>query len=132
MIEKVLRKLFGKKLVIYTHEEFDEMMKPYRFTMKVARDLGGLEEELHISDDADQIILRALKEACAFYDADWAGFLSVDFDMKVWFPYRWYNTHPNDQTKELMEEFESTECMKQWIKAMYENQPICIQDVSLL
>lgn len=132
MIEKVLRKLFGKKLVIFTREEFDEMMKPYEFTMKVARDLGGLEEELHISDDADQIILRALKEACAFYDADWAGFLSVDFDMKVWFPYRWYNIHPHDQTKELMEEFESTECMKQWTKAMYENQPICIPDISVL
>ena len=132
MIEKVLRKLFGKKLVIFTREEFDEMMKPYEFTMKVARDLGGLEEELHISDDADQIILRALKEACAFYDADWAGFLLVDFDMKVWFPYRWYNTHTIDQTRELMEEFESTECMKQWLEAMYENQPICIPDVSML
>ena len=132
MIEKVLRKLFGKKFVIYTHEEFEEMMKPYRFTMKVARNLGGLEEELHISDDADQIILRTLKEACAFYDADWAGFLLVDFEMKVWFPYRWHNTSSFDRTKELMEEFESLECMKQWIKAMDENQPICIPDVSVL
>ena len=132
MLEKILRALFGKKLVIFTREEFDEMMKPYEFTMKVARDLGGLEEELHISDDADQIILRALKEACAFYDADWAGFLLVDFDMKVWFPYRWYNTHTIDQTRELMEEFESTECMKQWLESMYENQPICIPDVSML
>lgn len=132
MIEKILRKMFGKKLVIYTHEEFEEMMKPYRFTMKVARDLGGLEEELHLSDDADHIILRALKEACAFYDADWAGFLLVDFEMKVWFPYRWYNTNSTDQTKELMEEFESLECMKQWIESMRGNRPICIPDISVL
>ena len=129
---KLLEFLIKKKCVIFTPEEFAEMMRPYEFTMKVAQNLGRLESELHMSDDADQIIKRALKEACEFYGADWAGFLDVDMVMKVWSPHHWYNTHSRDQTKELMEEFESLDCMKQWITAMHENQPICIPDVEAL
>ena len=64
---KLLEFLIKKKCVIFTPEEFAEMMRPYEFTMKVAQNLGKLESELHMSDDADQIIKRALKEACDFY-----------------------------------------------------------------
>lgn len=131
MLKKLI-KIFPKKLIIFTPEEFAEMMRSYEFTMKVAQNLGKLEAELHMSDDAEQIIKRALKEACDFYGADWAGFLDVDMVMKVWPPHHWYNTHSRDQTKELMEEFESIDCMKQWITALHENQPICIPDVEAL
>ena len=98
---KLLLAFLRKKLIVFTPEEFAEMMRPYEFTMKVAQNLGKLESELHMSDDADQIIKRALKEACDFYGADWAGFLDVDMVMKVWSPHHWYNTHSRDQTKEL-------------------------------
>lgn len=127
-----LKKILKGNAIVFTPEEFAEMMHPYEFTMKVAQNLGKLESELHMSDDADQIIKRALKEACDFYGADWAGFLDVDMVMKVWSPHHWYNTHSRDQTKELMEEFESIDCMNQWIVALHESQPICIPDVEAL
>lgn len=98
-----LKKILKGNAIVFTPEEFADMMRPYEFTMKVSQNLGKLESELHMSDDAEQIIKRALKEACDFYGADWAGFLDVDMVMKVWSPHHWYNTHSRDQTKELME-----------------------------
>ncbi|MBR3997453.1 MAG: hypothetical protein IKI93_03820 [Clostridia bacterium] len=59
---KLLFSLLRKQLIVFTPEEFADMMRPYEFTMKVARNLGKLESELHMSDDADQIIKRALKK----------------------------------------------------------------------
>lgn len=67
---KLLLSILRKKLIVFTPEEFAEMMHPYEFTMKVVQNLGKLEAELHMSDDAEQIIKRALKEACDFYGAD--------------------------------------------------------------
>lgn len=132
MTADVLRKLFGNKYKLFTHQEFCDMMKPYKFAMKLMQSLCALEKGLHISDDADTIITQTLQAACEFYDADWAGFLDIDMVMQVCSPYRWYNTNKTDRTRELMAEFEPIGCMESWMEAMQTNSPICIPDVEAI
>ena len=44
-----LKKILKGNAIIFTPEEFAEMMRPYEFTMKVAQNLGKLESVTSIS-----------------------------------------------------------------------------------
>lgn len=92
--------------------------------------LSELEKQLHASDDPKEIALGAMQVACDFYQADWCGFLEVDFDLGLWTPYWWYNTYSNDKTRELTDEFESAAKLPRWVAAMEENDKISVSDTT--
>ena len=52
-------------------EDDEEYIK---YAKDVERTLRYLESNLHDTDDPEEIAMGALKTACEFYDADWAGF----------------------------------------------------------
>lgn len=49
-----------------------------QYCVAVEKTLTALEAELHSSDDPEEIAMAAMKTACDFYQADWAGLLEVD------------------------------------------------------
>ena len=121
MLEKLLKKKVAKEENEYT-----------QYAIEVERTLTKLEIQLHTSDDPEEIAMMALKTACEFYQADWAGLLEVDLDLNIWTPFWWYNTHPNDTTDEMLNEFESSEYLYRWIMAMRENHAIVVPDVETI
>ena len=88
-------------------KEHREHINYYALALENA--LSSLESEAHESDDPIYIITHALKSACDFYSADWAGFLDVDLDLRLWTPFMWYNASPEDKTSVMVQEFESAE-----------------------
>lgn len=94
--------------------------------------LNLLEANLHSSDDPEEIAMMALKTACEFYQADWAGLLEVDLDLRIWSPAWWYNSGPNDKTQALMNEFESADFLHRWITALHQNHAIIVPDIELV
>lgn len=154
--KNIAARLLGKDYVILTVENYNELKKieqqyrtrldeykrrlqeaeigsrEYRFYKSFVDTLVDLEKELHNTDDVELIIDRTLQRACEFYGADWSGFLDVDTVMKVWSPYKWYNPGKNDMTRKLMAEFESIDCMKRWMKAMEEGEPVFIPDTAAI
>ena len=121
MLEKLLKKKVAKEENEYT-----------QYAIEVERTLTKLEIQLHTSDDPEEIAMMALKTVCEFYQADWAGLLEVDLDLNIWTPFWWYNTHPNDTTDEMLNEFESSEYLYRWIMAMRENHAIVVPDVETI
>lgn len=121
MFEKLIKKKAKNEEAEYT-----------QYAIEVERTLTKLEARLHTSDDPEEIAMMALKTACEFYQADWAGLLEVDLDLNIWTPFWWYNTHPNDTTDEMLNEFESSEYLYRWIVAMRENHAIVVPDADAL
>lgn len=103
-----------------------------QYALEIEHILSLLEEGMHSSDDPREIVLAAMKTACEFYQADWCGFLEVDLDLNVWAPLIWYSPDVPDETMSVLSEFESAEFFPSWIKAMKDNDPIIISDVSVL
>ena len=100
-----------------------------QYALEALEILSAVEELLHVSDDPEEIAMETLKTACAFYQADWAGFIQMDLDLGLWSPYWWYYAGEEDQTRTLINEFESASHLPHWIKAMHENTNIIVLDV---
>ena len=77
MLIKILRRLFGKWIVVLPHKEYDALIKDYEYKSDFERTLSGMEHRLHSCDNADEILEETLRTACEFYQADWAGFLDI-------------------------------------------------------
>lgn len=107
----------------------DEQAEYIQYAQDVEGTLRQLEQHLHVSDDPKEIAMGALKTACEFYQGNWAGILVVDFDLHVWTPLWWYNPSSEDKTDILLESFESSEYMRRWVEAMYENHSLIVTDV---
>lgn len=103
-----------------------------QYCVAVEKTLTALEAELHSSDDPEEIAMAAMKTACDFYQADWAGLLEVDMDLGIWTPFWWYNRSPRDKTVVMLEEFESSKFLYRWISAMYENHAIIVPDAEAI
>ena len=106
-----------------------------QYAQEFEKTLRTLEANLHSSDDAEEIAMMTLKTACDFYQADWCGLVEVDLDLKLWTPFWWYNTNPNDRTVSLIEEIESAEHLYRWIAAIRDSHAMIIydkEDVKLL
>lgn len=129
MLVKILRALFGKKVTIFSKAEYDELIKSYEYKVDFERTLSALEHRLHSCDNADEILEETLRTACAFYGAEWAGFLDISMDQKVWSPYFWYNTSSNDMTRELIDEYEPTAVLPRWLTALNMDNPFSVTDV---
>ena len=100
------------------------------YAVAVEKTLTFLEAGVHESDDPAQIIQSAMRCACEFYQGDWVGFLEVDLELALWTPTVWYNANSNDKTMSLLSEFESSEFLHRWVRAMNENTPIIIEDMA--
>lgn len=148
---KILQKLLGEDYIIlsrdkYLHdqEENSREITKYRkhiqkmqmhkaeyvFFKKCLETLVGLEEQLHDSDNADDILKATFQTACAFYEADWAGFLELDVEAGIWWPFDWYTVKQKDMTKTYLNEFESIDTVPSWIYAMKQNRAIVIPDIN--
>ena len=148
-LQKILTKLFGKRFYIVGHEEYEQREESYRQkeaeyqktieSLKIDREefaflrhfsdtLIRLEQRLHTSDNASDILKETFRTACEFYDADWAGFLELDIEAGTWSPYDWLAMKSGDMTKTYLEEFEPTAIVPRWMTAMELNQAIALKD----
>lgn len=123
--EKVLESQF-------VTEEEQEKLEYVCYAQKFEQTLSALEACLHESDDPEQIILHTLKTACEFYGGDWAGFLGLDQELKLWSPYAWYSNEAIDRTEELLNQYESSELLYRWIAAMEENKAVILPDIGVV
>lgn len=103
-----------------------------QYCEQLEKTLAALEAQLHTSDDPQEIAFAALKTACDFYQADWAGILEVDMDLGIWTPFWWYNVSPQDRTVTLLNEFESSQFLYRWITAMRQNHVITVTDAETI
>ena len=103
-----------------------------RYCIEQDQVLSSLEACLHSSDDPDEIAGQTLKTACAFYGGDWAGLVTVDFDINIWSLLWWYNPRPNDRTSQFLKELESSDYLNRWLHSMEDDSPVIVEDVELL
>lgn len=147
--EKLASKLLGKEYIILRSEEYDRIRSDfsrkiaeleqrlesvlideaeYRFLKRFAETLVTLEKRLHDSDNADEILQATFRTACEFYEADWAGFLELDMEAGLWWPFDWFSVKNNDMTKTYLNDFEAVAIVPRWISAMANNHPIVVKD----
>lgn len=100
----------------------------YDYLKHLADTLGRLEKCLHNTDNASEILKETFRTACEFYGADWAGFLEVDPESNVWWPFDWLSIKSNDMTKNYLDEFEPLSIVPRWVAAMELNQAIALRD----
>lgn len=87
MFIKLLRRLFGKRVVVLTHKEYNALIKDYEYKRDFERTLSAMEHRLHSCDNADEILEETLRTAFEFYQADWAGFIDISKDQTMCSPY---------------------------------------------
>ena len=75
-----------------------------------------------------EVALRVMEAACKFYDADWCGLIQVDLDLGLWKPLWWHNECQEDKTTILTNEFESSEFLDRWVKAIRRGTPMVVPD----
>lgn len=73
-----------------------------------------------------EVALRVMEAACKFYDADWCGLIQVDLDLGLWKPLWWHNECQEDKTTILTNEFESSEFLDRWVKAVRRGTPMVV------
>ena len=126
--KNIAARLLGKEYVILRSEEYDRLRSEfsrkiseleqrlesvlideaeYRFLKRFAETLVTLEKRLHDSDNADEILQATFRTACEFYEADWAGFLELDMEAGLWWPFDWFSVKNNDMTKTYLNDFEA-------------------------
>lgn len=128
----ILKKMERSIKKLRCHDEEQRQHKQIEFALALEETLTLLEAGVHESDDPERIIQSAMQCACKFYDGDWVGFLEVDMELALWAPTAWYNLSANDNTRNLLNEFESSEFLHRWVKAMDDNTPIIIDDVNIV
>lgn len=81
--------------------------------------MNNLETQLYYRHlPPKEVALRVMEAACKFYDADWCGLIQVDLDLGLWKPLWWHNECQEDKTTILTNEFESSEFLDRWVKAV--------------
>jgi len=100
----------------------------YEYLKHLADTLVRLEKRLHNTDNASEILKETFRAACEFYGADWAGFLEVDPESNVWWPFDWLSVKSGDMTKMYLDEFEPLSIVPRWVAAMELNQAIVLHD----
>ena len=145
----IASKLLGKEYTILRSEEYDQIQSEinqklaelkkrldsvlideaeYHFLKHFAATLTALEKRLHDSDNADEILKATYQTACEFYEADWAGFLELDMEAEIWWPFSWYSINNNDMTTTYLHEFEVASIVPRWISAMADNHPLVVKN----
>ena len=94
--------------------------------------LTGLEQRLHTSESTEEIIMEAIKAACDFYEAEWAGILIADVETEAWAPMTCYNRLTGRMESRYTKEVEAFEGFGRWIKAFYDGKPLVVPDASVI
>lgn len=94
--------------------------------------LTGLEQRLHTSESTEEIIMEAIKTACDFYEAEWAGILIADVETEAWAPMTCYNRLTGRMESRYTKEIEAFEGFGRWIKAFYDGKPLVVPDASVI
>lgn len=147
--KNIASKLLGKEYIILRSEEYNRVRsefeqktaelekqlesvlideEEYRFLKHFAETLVMLEKRLHDSDNADEILQATFRTACEFYEADWAGFLELDMEAGIWWPFDWFSVKNNDMTKTYLNEYEPAAIVPRWMTAMKTNEAIVLKD----
>ena len=109
----------------YNEHDFEEV----KCALDIERTMNELEAQLYYRHiPPEEVALRILEAACKFYDADWCGLIQVDLDLGLWTPFWWYNDGPEDKTTVLTEEFESSEFLDRWVRAVRRGVPMVVPD----
>ena len=103
-----------------------------RYCIEQDQVLSSLESCLHNSDDPDEIAGQTLKTACTFYGGDWAGLVTVDFDINIWSLLWWYNPRDNDKTRQYLKQLESSAYLNRWLHSMEDNSPVVVPDTECI
>ena len=91
--------------------------------------MNNLETQLYYRHlPPKEVALRVMEAACKFYDADWCGLIQVDLDLGLWKPLWWHNECQEDKTTILTNEFESSEFLDRWVKAVRRGTPMVVPD----
>lgn len=110
---------------VYSSEDIQYCIEQEETLRKLELSLMNVEEPFMVSQ-------LTLKTACEFYEADWAGIFTIDYNVNIWEPYWWYFPAWVRNTDKKIMECESTEYFERWGTAMRENKPISIPDTSVL
>ena len=148
-ILKFLVKLCGGRYIILDRAEYEQEQSAYSrklaeceqiiaslqvdqeefmYLRHFAATLIQLEKRLHSTDNASEILQATFRTACEFYNADWAGFLELDPESGVWWPFDWLSMKSNDMTRSYLDEFEPTAPVPRWLDAMELNQALALKD----
>ena len=149
LLVKILTGMFGRWVTVIDRTEYEQREEAYRkklteceliiqslqvdqaeyeYLKRLADTLVRLEKRLHNTDNASEILKETFRAACEFYGADWAGFLEVDPETHVWWPFDWLSVKSNDMTKSYLNEFEPLSVVPRWVTAIELNQAIALQD----
>ena len=91
--------------------------------------MNNLETQLYYRHlPPKEVALCVMEAACKFYDADWCGLIQVDLDLGLWKPLWWHNECQEDKTTILTNEFESSEFLDRWVKAVRRGTPMVVPD----
>lgn len=91
--------------------------------------LVSLEKTLHNSENQTEIVETALRSACIYYDADWAGILLVDLSISTWAPAIWYNRETDGMTTTAFNDVEFTDGLPRWTNALQSDEAIVLPSV---
>ena len=149
LLVRILTRMFGRWVTVIDRTEYEQQedvyqrklaecekmiqtlqvdREEYEYLKHLADTLVRLEKRLHNTDNASEILKETFRTACEFYGADWAGFLEVDPESNVWWPFDWLSIKSNDMTKSYLNEFESLSVVPRWVAAMELNQAIALRD----
>lgn len=136
MLKKIFRGLFRQnesapkqenktKQCPWTREEIEEAIA-FRHL------LVSLEKELHNSENQAEIMQTALRAACEYFDADWAGILLADLGVGAWAPSIWYNRKTDGMTTTAFKDVELTEGLTRWHEALLHDDPVILPDIEVV
>lgn len=95
--------------------------------------MNELEKQLYYRHlPPKEVALRVMEAACKFYAADWCGLIQVDLDLGLWKPYWWHNECSEDKTTALTNEFESSEFLDRWARAVRRGIPMVVSNAETI
>ena len=103
-----------------------------QYAISMDQAITQLVDDLHNSDDPEEILQEMLVAVTEFYDGDWAGIMEADLTMKIWSTYWWYNRKTGGMTPNRFGDLEEGEYLWRWIEAMTQGTPMIIEDVENL
>ena len=91
--------------------------------------MNNLETQLYYRHlPPKEVALCVMEAACKFYDADWCGLIRLIWNLGLWKPLWWHNECQEDKTTILTNEFESSEFLDRWVKAVRRGTPMVVPD----
>lgn len=129
MFRKMIRGLFRRNELTKEPEQVSWTQEEAEEAIAFRHLLVSLEKELHNSENQVEIVESALKAACDYYEADWAGILLADLGVNAWAPAAWYNRKTDGMTATAFKDVEFADGLDRWYEALMQDQPIILTDV---